>query len=91
MEQKRLKAAESIDEEPVPGQNDKKEGLVIYQIAEDEAVDDGSPVIFYHAVFFALFFKSYRGRSAFVLLARPRNKPFDIDVFFLLLESFVDG
>ena len=52
-----IQRAESADEEAVPDQNDDEEGHVIDQIAEDEADDDGSPEILYHANFLALFFE----------------------------------
>ena len=62
-----IQEAEPADEEPVPHQKDDEEGHVIDQIAEDEAVDDGSPGKFHHAIFLALFFESYTGRVCICL------------------------
>ena len=62
-----ISVAASADEEPVPDQNDDQEGHVIGQIADDEAVDDGSPENFHHAVFLALLFESYTGRICICL------------------------
>ena len=51
-----IQRAESAHEKSVPDQDDDKEGRVIDQNIEDEAVDNGSPEILHHADFLVLFF-----------------------------------